>query len=166
MSMREKYGNFSVKDIVFYDEEERRLFEEEFLNKYQRYISKVNGKKIHGKGKLKLLTREEKDDLSVLNIQLQIDEENNTASMVGYGHRNTIFPIEMYMRKLFDEGRIVTYKAFDNLNRAVSSSDGGIAEENRKFLEETKRRIVLYKNGQLEVPSYRTTETKQNERTI
>ncbi len=155
MSLAEKYGNFSIKDAVFYDEEERKVFEELFMKVYENYVSKVNGKKIHGHGKLKILTPEEKRYLKTLNIQANIDREQNIVNMVGYGHRRTIFPLEFWFRRMFDEGRIVTYEAADNLNRSVDFSDSEIDDDLRSFYAEQKRRVELFKKGELEPPAYR-----------
>ena len=65
MSMAEKYGNFSITDAVFYDEEERKIFEEKFMSAYREYISRVNGKRIHGHGKFKRLDPDEKKYLKI-----------------------------------------------------------------------------------------------------
>jgi len=159
MSMTEKYGNFSITDAVFYDEIERKSFEEKFLRAYRNFISRVNGKKIHGQGKMRRLTPDEKMYLKTLNIQVRIDEEQNVVNMVGYGHRRTIFPLEVWFRQMFDEGKIVTYKAVDNLNRSVAVSNGE-DDDLKKFYAEQKRRVELFKKGELEPPLYRRAQAR------
>ena len=161
MSMAEKYGNFSISDIIFYDEIERDHFSEVFEKTYKKYTSKVNGKKVVGHGKLKRLDPDEKIALGVLNMQIQKSEERGITSIVGYGHRRVIFPLELYVRQLFDQGRIVSYEAKDNLCRSIEPMDDSLADEVGAFLKEKRRRLQLFQMGKLEPPAYRALEEKQ-----
>ncbi len=166
MALKEKYGNFAFYDLVFYDEVERDHFSEVIESTYKNYISKVNKKKVIGHGKLKRTTDEEKRYLGLLNMQLTKDDENGITKIVGYGHRRVIFPLQFYVRQLFDEGRIVSYEATDNLNRSIHFSDEEIDEDLRQFFAERKRRLELFKKGELEPPKYRQEEAKQNKKTL
>ena len=156
MSLREKYGTFRVKEMLFYDEQERDYFLENFTSTYKNFISKINGKRVIGHGKLKRKTEEEKDALKVLDMQMRTDDEHNIVEIAGYGHRRLIFPLELWLRKLFDEGRIVTYEAEDSLIRSVDFSEEEINEDLKDFYNERKRRIEAYKKGELEPPTYRS----------
>jgi len=155
MSWREKYGNFSISGIIFYDEIERDHFAEVVDKTYKNYISKINGKKVIGHGKFKRPTDEEKMYLKIMNMQIWQDDSMGITDIVGYGHRNLIFPLEMWVRHLFDEGRIVSYEARDNCNRSYEPSDEDIKDEMGDFLREKKRRIELFNKGELEPPRYR-----------
>ena len=161
MSMSEKYGNFSISDIIFYDQRESEHFSEVMETTYKNYISKVNGKKVIGHGRLKRPTQEEKMYLGLLNMQLTKDENNNITKIVGYGHRRVIFPLELYVRQLFDQGRIVSYDAKDNLCRSVDIRDEALADEVGAFLKEKRRRLQLFQMGKLEPPAYRALEEKE-----
>ena len=158
MSYRMKFGWFTIKNILFYDEEERKIFEEKVKRDLGEYLRKISGKRVIGRGVFGLLTKEERQNLNYLNAYLDIDEKTNTARLGGYGHRRIVMPIEMWVRKQFDEGRIVSYDAADGLWRE-SDYDyfnmEAINDEVEEFYKECRRRLELYKKGELEPPAYR-----------
>ena len=159
MSMAEKYGNFTVSDLLFYDQEEQEKFLAEFNKTYHNFISKVNGKRVIGKAIFPRYTKEEKSYLGLLDMQVKINDEQHVMSMKGYGHRRVIIPLEMRLRELFDEGRIVSYDISDTLTRSIGPDDAvdGIEMD---FYKEKKRRLDAYQKGELEPPKYRQEEEK------
>ena len=154
MSYRMKFGWFDLNNILFYDDEERRIFEYKVKSDLGEYLSKVDGKRYVGHGLLKLRSKEDRDNLKYLKMNLDINRENNTARLRGYGHRRIVMPIEMWVNDLFNEGRIVSYNPSDGLIRdwTVPVSED---ESFKKFYGECKRRLELYKKGELEPPVYR-----------
>ena len=68
--------------------------------------------------------------------------------------------MQFYVRQLFDEGRIVSYEATDNLNRSVDFSESEIDSEIRDFYTIRKERLEKFKKGELEPPKYRQEQTK------
>jgi len=165
MSMEEKYGTFEIKNIVHYDEVEREHFSKVFWETYKGYVYKLNGKKVMGHGVFKKLSKEEWRNLGTLKMYVKEDEQNGITEISGYGHRNAIFPLEFWLRKLFDDGRVVVYDASDTCQRSIDydydyepKSDPDI----RDFYTEKKRRLqVLKDGGQLELPEYRREEVKK-----
>ena len=165
MSMAEKYGSFEIKGIVHYDEVERDHFSRVIWDTYKGYIFKVNGKKVMGHGFFKKLSKEEWSNLGWIKIYITQDEVNGITSISGYGHRNAIFPLEIWVREMFDQGRVVVYEASDTCQRSFDyeftfnpSEDPDI----RDFYSEKKRRLQALKNGeQLELPEYRREEAKK-----
>ena len=160
MSMEEKYGSFEIKDIVHYDEVERDHFSKVIWGEFGDYIVRVNGKKIMGHGIFKKLSKEEWQRLGWIQLRIEQDEVNGITAIRGYGHRNAIFPLEMWVRKLFDEGRVVVYSASDTCARAIdfemSFDEVSNSSDMRDFYSEKQRRLQMLKNGEkLELPKYR-----------
>lgn len=157
MSMDEKYGSFSISDILFYDEKEQEQFLAEFNKTYHNFISKVNGKRVIGKSFFPRYTKEEKSYLGLLEMHVKINDEQHVMNIKGYGHRRTIVPLEMKIRELFDEGKIVSYNAEDTLIRSVEP-DNAATDDILELQREMKRRLELYQKGELEPPKYRQGE--------
>ena len=156
MSLREKYGWFELKDILLYDDNEREVFVYKIMRDLKEYLIRINGKKVMGHGPFKILSKEERDNLSYLNAYLYVDEENNLVTIGGYGHRRIVMPIEMWVREQFNQGRIVTYKGSDGLNRDnISTNEEAVRDELSDFYTECKRRLELFKKGELEPPKER-----------
>ena len=159
MSYRMKFGWFDIHDVLFYDDQERKIFEEKVQKEIGEYIRKINGKRVKGHGPLKVLSKEEKANLSYLTCDLTINPETNIVRLKGYGHRRIVMPIEMWFRRMFDEGKIVSYDAADGLVRDSDFDYSYSADDEvRQFYEECKRRLELYKKGELELPKYRQEE--------
>lgn len=167
MSLEEKYGSFDLKDIIHYDEVEREHFAKVIYETYKYNILKVNGKKVMGQGFFKRLSDKEKNDISWLRLYITQDEQNGITRIEGFGHRNAIFPLEMWVREMFDQGRVVSYSGSDGVRR--SDDDYGVFSDKPKehpemksFYEEKKRRLqILKEGGKLELPEYRREEEKE-----
>jgi hypothetical protein len=160
MSMEEKYGSFEIKNIVHYDEVERDHFSKVIWDTYKGNIIKVNGKKVMGHGFFKKLSKEEWRRLGWIEMRIVQDEVNGITSIKGYGHRNAIFPLEMWVREMFDQGRVVVYSASDTCARAIdfemSFDEVSNSPDIRDFYSEKQRRLQMLKNGEkLELPKYR-----------
>ncbi len=157
MSLEEKYGAFTINKIIFYDEEEENKFLEDMKEKYNGHILKINNEKIKGSGKLGFRTKEEKDKLSYLSLTISSTKEDG-MKINGYGHRRAIFPLEMYVRKQFDEGKIVSFSARDAINRTddISRELQDMLSEEKSFDQICKERLQQWKNGEFPNPREKT----------
>ncbi len=150
----EKYGKFLISNIVFYDKEEFQSFIDSIKSIYGDYISKVNGKKRKGSGKFGFRTKEELDNLSLLDLSISADNLSQTVTISGYGHRRLIMKLELLVRQRYDQKRIVCYNVSDTLNResdiSYSIEEGKKAEKN--WEEENRMRYEMWKEGKFSGP--------------
>lgn len=144
--------NFSLDNMLFYNEEERKSFVTKFTNKYKDHISKINGQRVIGGKPLKKLSDYEKDSLGILDLNLRVDEENNIVFISGHGQEYLVTAIMSLAWELFLEHRVVTYEGTSDIKEEYPR---GIEEKNKeeqKILVEKRRRLELFKNGLLEPP--------------
>ena len=152
MANKEATGTFTIKKIVFYDEEEYQTFLEELREKYKNHIIKYNDLKKKGTGKLGLKTKDEKEHLKTLSMTINTEDSNNTT-INGMGKRRAIFAIEKFLRDKLEEGRIIAYEERDTL-RGI---DGSLTDAELKAMHESfalicKNRLRDWKNGEFPNP--------------